>query len=164
MRQKDIIRCATHLPVLVKAFTLSKGNVAELGAGYFSTTILRWLCEMSGRNLYTYESKQRWYEKAIQDPKPFHKVIFVPDWESADIEKKWGLVFIDHAPGKRRWLDIKRLANFADYIVIHDTNPEFRKEYRYHRIWKYFKYRRDFTLYSPHTTVVSNFHKLDEDF
>jgi hypothetical protein len=162
MNKRDLILCATHIPVLVRAFTLSDGDVLELGVGLFSTPLLRNLCEMSGRTLYSYENKQRWYDVAVKDPKPYHNVFMVDDYTNAPIERRWGLAFVDHSPGKRRQVEIRRLASFAEYIVIHDTNPEFDKEYRYHRIWPLFKYRYHFTKYFPFTSIVSNFHSLEK--
>lgn len=160
-RKRNVILCATHLPLLVRAFTLSEGDVLELGTGWFSTTILRWLCEMSGRTLYSYESSNGWHKRATRNPAPYHKVFYTPDWDKADIDRPWGLAFVDHDSPKRRWMEIKRLANLAEYIVVHDTNPEWDRQYRYHRIWDLFKYKYDFKKYIPWTSVVSNFHNLD---
>src|SRR3989344_8864510 len=155
---KPVIEWATHLPLLVRMFDKTEGDVLELGMGYFSTMILKWLCEMSGRTLYSYESNKEWYGKvAKEDPKPFHKIIFCSDWASADIERHWGLVFIDHSPLRKRHIDIKRLANHADVIVIHDTQPESDKYYNYSKIFPLFKYRLDFTKFKPWTSAVSNF-------
>ncbi len=162
MLKKDVILCATHIPVLVRAFTLSEGDVLELGVGQYSTPLLRTLCKMSGRTLYSYENKQRWYEMAAKDPVSYHNVFQVNDYALAPIERHWGLAFVDHSSGQRRHIDIKRLAFHAEYIVIHDTNPEYDKEYKYRRIWKLFKYRYDFKTYSPYTSVVSNFHNLEK--
>ena len=159
---KDLILCGTHLPVLVRAFQLSKGDVLELGTGFFSTNVLRWLCEMSGRTLYSYETGLSWYKIATRKPVPFQKVIKVENWDEAKIERHWGMAFVDHEQGKRRHIEVKRLANLADYVVIHDTNPEWDKEYRYSRIWSLFKYRYDFKRYFSWTTVVSNFFSLEK--
>ena len=154
---------ATHIPMLVRAFELSEGDVLEMGTGLYSTTILKWLCEVSGRTLYSYENDLKWYNRAIVTPVPFHKVIKVEDWDKAEIERPWGLAFIDHKSGKRRHIDIQRLANFAEYIVIHDTNPEAYREYHYERIWPLFKYIYHFKKYSgSYTSVVSNFHSLEK--
>ncbi len=157
-----MILCATHIPLLVRAFVLSEGDVLEVGTGYFSTAILRWLCEMSGRTLYSYEQSPGWYERAMRKPAPFHKVFKVESYDEVDVNRHWGLVLIDHAPTRRRHVEIQRLANQADYIVIHDTNPEWDRGYRYSKIWDLFKYRYDFTKYNPHTSVVSNFHSLEK--
>jgi hypothetical protein len=154
--------CATHIPLLVRAFELSKGDVVELGTGYFSTTILRWLCELSGRNLYSYETSPGWYERAMRKTASCHKVFKINNWDEAPIERHWGLAFIDHDPGRRRHIEIKRLANLADYIVMHDTNVKWDNQYKYSRIWDLFKYRYDCTTYDPYSSVVSNFFDLDK--
>ncbi|MBI2634984.1 MAG: hypothetical protein HYW79_00315 [Parcubacteria group bacterium] len=154
---KNIIEWGTHLPLLVRMFDKTEGDVLEMGMGHFSTPVLKWLCEMSGRTLYSYESKMDWYEKAASESKPFHKVIFCQDWASADIERHWGLAFIDHSPMRERYIDIKRLANYADIIVIHDTQPQSDWVYRYSKIFPLFKYRLDFSKYIPWTSAVSNF-------
>lgn len=157
---KDVIKMVTHLPLLVRAFEQSEGDVLELGTGYFSTLVLRWLAEMSGRMLYSYESRTFWYKRAIEKAKPFHIVKYVENFDEADIEKPWGLVFIDHGPNNRRVTEIKRLADWAQYMVIHDTDPETDNQYHYSQIWDLFKYRYDFTKYKPSTSVVSNFNSL----
>ena len=173
MKKNEHILCASHIPLLVRAFTLSKGDILELGTGYFSTPILRWLCEMSGwlqegngRTLYSYETSEGWYQRAAirtkKDLFPFHKVIKIDNFDEAKIEKHWGLAFIDHAPTRRRQVEIERLANWADYIVIHDTNPQHDRAYKYSKIWGLFKNRYDFTKYYPHTSVVSNFYSLEK--
>lgn len=152
----------SHIPLLVRAFTLSEGDVLELGTGWFSTMVLRWLCEMSGRTLYSYETSNEWYKRATRKRVPFHKVIKIDSFDEADIERPWGLVFVDHAPTARRQVEIARLASWADYMVIHDTNPQFDKAYRYSRIWGLFRNRYDFTKYYPHSSVVSNFYSLEK--
>lgn len=156
--KRDPIKWGTHLPLLVRMFDKTEGDVLEMGTGNYSTPILIWLCEMSGRTLYSYESRASWYEKAKRQPSPFHKVIFCDNWATADIERHWGLAFIDHSPGRERHTDIKRLANLADIIVIHDTEPESEKFFRYRsKVFPLFKYRFDFTKYRPWTSAVSNF-------
>lgn len=156
------VRQATHIPILVRTFEVSTGDVLELGTGYFSTQILRWLCEMHRRTLYSFENSSYWYDKLLRKPVPFHKVIKVTDYDKIEIERPWGMALIDHAPDERRWKDIKKLANWAEYIVIHDSNLSWIKEYGYEKIWDLFKYRYDYTKLNPNTTVVSNFHKLDK--
>lgn len=151
---------ATHIPLLVRIFTLSKGDVLELGTGYFSTLMLRWLAEMSGRNVYSYESREYWYKKAKAKETEYFKVFYTPNYDDAPIERKWGMAFIDHGPNGRRITEIKRLAKWADYIVIHDTDIKDDNQYHYSKIWGLFKYRYDFNLYYPSTSVVSNFKDL----
>jgi hypothetical protein len=157
------VRPGTHIPILVRIFDVTQGDILELGSGYFSTTVLRWLCEMSGRTLYSVESVRLYYEKALRDPVPFHKVI-KSNQHFSDVgevfERPWSMVLVDHFPDTRRYMEIERLANWAQYLIIHDSNLSDAKNYGYEKIWHLFKYRYNYTKLNPHTTVVSNFHDL----
>jgi hypothetical protein len=156
------IATASHIPLLSRAFALSNGDVCELGTGLYSTTILKWLCEMSDRKLFSYESSQKWFEKARKNKSPFQEIIKVDDWSKTDIEKPWGLAFVDYEPSEERVISIARLANYAEYIVIHDTNLKYDYQCHYDKIWGMFKYRFDDKWCEKCTTsIVSNFHSLE---
>ena len=158
---KRIARMATHVPVLVRAFDLSEGDVLEVGTGYFSTTILDWLCAISGRKLVSYETDPKWFERAKRLQSDYHDIIFVENWDKIPLDKKhWGLAFIDHSPHLRRAIEIERLKDKAEYIVAHDTEPRSEKGYDYPRIYPLFKYRFDYKKAEPWTSVLSNFHAL----
>jgi hypothetical protein len=72
------------------------------------------------------------------------------------------VVFIDHAPGIRRFQDVINFKDTADYIVMHDTESEQYKVYGYDKAWSYFKYRYDWVDGQPNASVVSNFYPLDK--
>jgi hypothetical protein len=119
---------------------------------------LDWLCAMDARFMWSYETGVGWCERAKKYENDYHKVLFVEDWDKINItDRHWGLVLIDHHPNDRRHIDIERVANHANFIVIHDTEPEADKIYHYSRIWNLFKYRYDHKRYKNHTSVVSNF-------
>lgn len=152
---------ASHVPLLTRVFDLSEGDVLEVGTGYFSTLLLHWLATMTKRQVYSYESKTYWYERAKRYENEYQHIILCESWDKADFDQRhWGLAFIDHSPKHRRPVDIARLADKADYLVIHDTDPERDNLYRMSRIWGLFKYRYDYTKMTPYTTVVSNFKDL----
>ena len=167
MKRSSLV--ATHLPLLVRVFDKSEGDVLEIGTGYFSTLILRWLCAITDRKLYSYESNRKWYEKAKRHEDENCKVFYTPKFSEADFDKKhWGMIFIDHSPNHKRKVEIERLANKCDYMVIHDTTPYNPKHthipsnYLYEDIWPLFKYRYDYTKIVPWTSVVSNTKKLND--
>jgi hypothetical protein len=54
-----------------------------------------------------------------------------------------------------------RFKESADFVVMHDTEPKFHKDYGYDKIWEHFKYKYDWDQASPWTSVVSNFKPLD---
>jgi len=151
---------ATHIPLLVRVFDISKGDVLEIGTGWFSTLALHWLAHVTKRTVFSYESKQHWYERALRYKSKYHKIIKVDSWDKLPVDKHWGLVFIDHSPEARRHVEVERFADSADYIVIHDTQPEDDEKYQFGKIWHLFKYRHDWKKARPWASVVSNVKKL----
>lgn len=156
---------ATHIPLLIRVFNISEGDVLEVGTGYFSTLMLDWLAQISERHVYSYENEPKWYERAKAYENYYHHIVFCKDWHLADFDQKhWGMAFIDHHPAYRRAIEIARLADKADYIVLHDSDQRSNTKggYHYNDIWSLFKYRYDFKKLWPGTSVVSNFKDLKE--
>ncbi len=146
----------THLPVLIKAINLTSGDVLELGMGLYSTPYLHWAC-FPDRKLISYENNKDCYELNKQYQSTNHIVKYVENWDEAIItDRFWDVVLVDHAPSRRRITEIKRLVNLAKYIVIHDTQKNY-KTCDYRQIWPLFKYKFDYKKVIPYTTVVSNF-------
>ena len=149
----------THIPMLIKTVQMTDGPVLELGAGLFSTPLLHWLC--LGRDLFTYETNPDYYNFAKKFRTNNHRTRLVDDWDKIDIDNThWSVVFVDHGPVGRRVIDLIRLKDKADYIVIHDTEPGREHRHEYNKAWPLFKYRYDWTKCIAHTTVVSNFKDL----
>jgi len=67
------------------------------------------------------------------------------------------VVLVDHSPSERRIVEIRKLANLAKYIVIHDSEPNKDREYHYSTIYPLFKYRYDFKDVIHNTVLLSNF-------
>ncbi len=151
-------RLSSHNPMLIKSVLFSKGDVCEVGAGLFSTPLLHWLCKSMGRKLVTYENSEQFYIFAHAYQSRLHRIRKVINWDEMDFKKRWGVVFIDHAPSVRRGQDVINFKDTADYIVIHDTESE---GYGYEKAWEYFKYRFDWKEFKPFASVVSNFYPLD---
>lgn len=150
----------SHLPVLIKIINLTTGPVLELGMGMFSTHYLHWACYENKRKLVSYDNSPDlldWSKSFVND---YHEVNFVENWDSIDLSGYWSVVLVDHAPTPRRRIEIAKLANFADYMVIHDSEPERNGRQKYSKIYPLFKYRKDFDRERPFTTVLSNFKDL----
>ncbi len=147
----------SHLPVLIKVFQATTGPILELGTGFNSTPFLHWLCNETRRRLDSYESQPTWWELAKNFENDFHKIHFIEDWDKLDLSSHWSMVFIDHWPGVRRNVEMARAANVADYVVVHDTEAKSDWHYNYSKAFPLYKYRYDYKLAYPETSVLSNF-------
>jgi len=134
---------ASHLPLLIKAFESSTGAVLELGTGVFSTPVLHMLCKSKDRPLVSYEFNQKYVDDHRKFLHPLHQIHHVTDWDSIKIDVPWGLVFVDHSPDIRRGIEAGRVANHAQFIVMHDSDPSNDPFYKYPDIYPLFKYRFD---------------------
>lgn len=140
---------SSHIPVLLLALQKTQGDVCELGAGFYSTPFLHWLC--LDRKLVSYEDDPNYFHFAKRFQNKRHRI---RPRSSIEFDRHWAIVFIDHE-AERRGEDAVKFTN-ADVIILHDTEPEAREEYGYDKMIDSFKYRRDFTENRPHVTVLSN--------
>lgn len=146
------------MPILARIMDLTDGPVLEMGMGIYSTPLLDIMCAESKRMLVSYDNDPEWFGENEKWTSDYHQVLFTDNWERADIDRvHWSVVLIDHKPAPRRIKDIKRLAYNANFIVVHDTEPESDKFFKYRWIYRFFKYRYDYTKARPHTSVLSNF-------
>lgn len=151
----------THLPILLKVVAATKGDVLELGIGSQSTPALHKAVTEQGRKLVSYDTDSTYVAQyAKQYGGPLHTFHWISDWDSAEIEKPWSVVLVDHRPARRRYRDAARVALFAEYVVCHDTELENDRFYRWGRAFKHFEFRYDDNL-KPRTTILSNLNNLD---
>ena len=116
---------ATHQPVLVWALENSTGPVLELGAGEFSTPLLRRLAIETGRNVVTVESDENWLQRYSMSDVSNHQFRHAPQWMPVldELSKRtWGVVFIDLSPELYRYYALCRMLPVAQYIVGHDAD------------------------------------------
>lgn len=149
-------RMSTHMLTLMKAIENTTGDVCEVGAGFYSTPLLHWLC--LNRNLVTYEHHPDYVHYAKKFRNDNHRVRETEDFSDMDFDRHWSVVFIDHTADKcknphKRGDDAIKFKN-ADLIVMHDTECE--KEYGYDKVFPHFKYRYDWKHNKPWTSIVSN--------
>jgi hypothetical protein len=151
----------SHLPILIKVVLMTKGPILELGTGFFSTPVLHWLCAEKKRKLVSYDAQEAFIEVAKNYLADFHEVSLVSDWSKIDIESQhWDVVLIDHSPGPQRKVEFARVANNANYVVVHDTEPRNDYYYHYSEMAPLYKYRYDYDKVYPNTSVFSNFKDL----
>jgi hypothetical protein len=151
----------SHLPVLMKLFSLTSGPILELGSGMYSTPYLHWACFPTKRRLITYEDNPDWTEFVKQFETDFHSVNIVKNWNSVEFPES-SIAFVDHDPknGRMRHDDVARLTH-CDYVVCHDAENSNDKKYGYSKIHGLFKYRWKYTAAGlPYTAVFSNKYEL----
>lgn len=141
----------THVPTLASAVLQARpGPVLEYGCGFYSTPLLHMLCEEMGRQLLSLDGDPPWAEKFAGLRAAFHDVVGVSSWEASetivDTVPAWSVVFIDHGPEERRAVDIRRLRDRAEFIVVHDWIQGGSREFAHEWV----------SRTAPYTAVLSN--------
>ncbi len=139
----------------------------EFGSGYFSTTMLhKYSLEFhrGKRQILTADTKEDWLSKFYKYKTNFHNFRHInpanngKEWDTvaANCSKfQYGIIFLDHAPGERRVVDLERLCNCSKLIVLHDT--EVRNIYHYMPGIRKYRYRYESLEFGAGTMVLSNF-------
>ena len=125
---------ASHLPALFSCLLATSGAVLEVGAGDWSTPLLRKFCEVAGRTFVSLEEDPAWAAKCGSEhcsPTAMDESLIV----AAQI-RVWSVVFLDHN-GHRRAADALLFVDSAEYVVIHDyPSPDIFKSLDEKR-WKH---------------------------
>lgn len=150
----------THIPVMLQALNRTYGDVLELGMGISSTPLLHAICEDQNRYLLSLENDEVFIQEFKKYKTPFHEIQLVNDWSEIEA-KNWSVILVDNKPESSRKELVKKFANLAKFIIIHDSEPEHNVLYHYDEIYPLFKYRYAYTKTRVHTTVLSNFHEFD---
>ena len=108
---KEIGEYSNHRILLWEALQLTDGDVVEFGSGEGSTPYLRKYCQENNR----FENNEDW---AI-----LTRSNLIKDWDELNYQKI-DVLFIDHAPGERRKVDLMKYKDVAKIIVIHDSEPK----------------------------------------
>lgn len=179
---------STHQPLLVAALLNTQGPVLEMGGGYYSTPIVSAFANSQRRESHTIETGAAVYELLKRFSSPFHKIWpmsgydfaaddgrFMPRADTTraqyiEIQSRFladfcekvpprlSVVFIDQRPGIIRAAAIEHFADVAEFIVVHDTEEP---AYGYEPSLSKFRYRWDFRLHTPQSTIVSNLRSCD---
>ena len=144
---------STHIHPLINCVINTIGPVIEMGTGDFSTPLLHYICKAQDRILYSYDSDEQWISKFYYMRSKKHILQHVTDWDILPYFDLCGVLFVDHAPGKRRVTDIIRAKDIATYVVVHDSEE---KGYKYEPAFSLYKYRYDYKIYHPETTILSD--------
>jgi len=144
-----------HRPLLWWALKQTKGQtepVLEMGCGEGSTPYLQQYLKTDKRKLISYDYDKEWADK--------YNAIHIIDWDSINHEK-YSVILIDHSPGERRHIDIEKLKDKCDYMIIHDSEPA-AYGYMLDKIWHLFPYRRNLITQGAWATIVSTKNEIPQ--
>lgn len=144
----------THRPMLCEAVMRTTGPMLELGMGDGSTRALHAAAELCGRTMHSYDHDSVWTDRYRDLRSDRHAIVHVASYDECPIEAAvWGVALVDHAPAERRAVDIRRLAQHARVLVVHDSED---LAYGYDRILDLFKHQGEDRERSPRTLLLSN--------
>src|SRR5688572_25039234 len=136
---------ASYLADLVACLLNTTGPVLEVGAGKWSTPILRDFCKAAQRDFVSLDSDPAWR----QDPT---RLVLYDDVLPNLAQQAWSVVFLDHSPGERRPADALLFADSAEYVVAYDYAPEV--EASFEPVLKRWAFHKVSDRFSPRTLVL----------
>ena len=152
---------ATHqVPLELTVRKTEQGDILECGIGDTSTNLLRKLCVELNRTLCSLEDSAQYIDQFSHMRNSYHIIERIINWSDNHwwFTREWAVVFVDNNPASARKQIVEKMADLAQYIVVHDTeNPA----YGFEETFDKFKYRFDYLRESPNTTIVSNFNRCN---
>jgi hypothetical protein len=152
---KDVKNWDNHRPLLWWALENTIDSVypvLEMGCGEGSTPYLIDYCKKNNRQLISYDYDKDWASK--------YNAIHITDWDSITHDY-YSVILIDHSPGERRHIDIIKLADKCDFMIIHDSEPA-ATGYMLDKIWHLFPYRKNLITEGAWATIVSKKYEIPE--
>lgn len=107
---------ASHLPALFSCLLATGGAVLEVGAGDWSTPLLRKFCEVGDRFFQSFEEDPAWADRTVSVYCPLPQMT---ETLRNCASEHWSVVFLDHN-GHVRAEHALLFVDSAEYIVIHD--------------------------------------------
>lgn len=146
-----------YYPLLYLALEETKGDIIEMGCGHGSTPKLGKYAKAKKRLLFSYENNSLWFLKFNDLNSTFHKVNLLYDWDIVNNNhREVDVVFIDHAPGDRRAIDIANFFSKSAILVCHDTEKAQDDGYKMRKEFKKFKYAVEIKTNGAEAAAVSN--------
>ena len=155
----------SHAVPLTISALITNGDILELGIGKYSTVALNSVAKQQKKFLLSTESEIDWMNKFVHLNDTINHLILSSNSECAksiNMDKKWGMVFVDHLQAENRQLDMIKYADKAQIVVAHDSEKGANGYYHYDKAYPYFKFHCKYSLYLPNrgyisTSMLSNF-------
>lgn len=152
---RNVLNWDNHRPLLWWALEQTKESqlpILEMGCGEGSTPYLQEWCKKNKKELFSYDYDKDWANK--------YNAIHITDWDSIN-HPQYSVILIDHSPGERRYIDIEKLKDNCEYMIIHDSEPA-ATGYMLDKIWHLFPYRRNLKTEGAWATIVSTKNEIPQ--
>ncbi len=173
----------SHVIPLLASFWITDGDILELGSGWYSTPMAHTFSINQDRTILTADTNQNWLQKLTIFKSRLHHFMLVSEtsstgafaktvnpsqadevkvtssWDLVGANHSWSVVFVDHAPGLRRPVDLQRLRGHSELLVTHDTDGTLGRVYKLEEVLASFRHRYSFRYPSwsaRFTDVVSD--------
>jgi len=150
---------STHQRMLVKYLMRTSGPIVEIGCGDYSTPIIHEIAAAQGRTVCTLDSNVDWLNRFASYKTEWHSFLHVESWDDWQPEGRYGLAFIDHAPGPCRPVEFMKLQGVADVLILHDTEAN---GYDWHTIYSHMDHIETDADIRPSTTVLRGLNPVVE--
>ena len=146
----------SHVLALLPCLHWTQGPVLEVGAGYYSTSLLSLYSQ--SRYCRTLESDRHWLEKVrnffpgtdISENKG-HEFLHVENYRDAIMDDRdWDIVFIDQGDHADRVETALRMKGKSRLVILHDT-----ERVNLDSALNGYRYRYDLRTVFPHTSIAS---------
>jgi hypothetical protein len=157
---------ASHLQLLLACVAATTGSVLEIGIGHSSTPVLHSICCPNRRRLVSLESDPDWRRNFMPWAVDGHELYDDTEEKLVELalegaQKRWGVVFVDDSPGgEPRAAHLRRFLPIADYVVMHDAEPEGNNFALAEEETRGCPYRVFYKRYHPHTLAASMFNPI----
>ena len=122
----------------------------------------------TGKQVVSIDTQQDWVNKfAFYRLTSNHQVLFMSpnQMNSYGLEKKWGLVLVDHLIAESRYLNMIKFSEVANIVIGHDAEKNNENYYHYEqmKVRDKFKYACKYSIYDEtkksyiSTLILSNF-------
>lgn len=139
---------STHLPALASAVHTYGDRVLEIGAGWYSTPLLRAM----SKNVITLENDAAWAERfqCLCNGSLYVVKNLILAVENLSAQP-WDVVFVDCEGNDMRRRFVELFLNEPICIVAHDTQED-----HYKPLLSTIKYQKHFAFIMPRTSHLSN--------
>lgn len=142
--------------------------------GMFSTPLLHKIGADNNRLVVSLDNNLNWLNRFIlYNSTKTHKIFHLSedDMNNYGLDKRWGLVLVDHFNARTRSFNAIDFSNLAEIVILHDAEKSSEHMYQYEKndIRSHFKFACKYSIFTNEkkssyvsTIILSNFINLNQ--